>query len=133
MYNYFNDQNDNIEYGENAERINELKKQQDKLKSEQTNNMKFMNQMFATFINENSPEKMQVDSLDTFIKSEIESLLAKILSVLKDNLTTITLQRDGLYCMLFIRNAIKFLVDVKDEATLDMVWQEMHLITSKLT
>ena len=27
MYNYFNDQNDNIEYGENAERINELKKQ----------------------------------------------------------------------------------------------------------
>ena len=43
MYNYFNDQNDNIEYGENAERINELKKQQDKLKSEQTNNMKFMN------------------------------------------------------------------------------------------
>ena len=133
MYNYFNDQNDNIEYGENAERINELKKQQDKLKSEQTNNMKFMNQMFATFINENSPEKMQVDSLDTFIKSEIESLLAKILSVLKDNLTTITLQRDGLYCMLFIRNAIKFLVEAKDEATLDMVWQEMHLITSKLT
>ena len=34
MYNYFNDQNDNIEYGENAERFNELKKQQDKLKSE---------------------------------------------------------------------------------------------------
>jgi hypothetical protein len=58
MFNYFNDQNDNIEYGENAERITELKKQQDKLKSEQTNNMKFMNQMFATFINQNSPEKM---------------------------------------------------------------------------
>jgi hypothetical protein len=35
--------------------------------------------------------------------------------------------------MLFIRNAVKYLVDVKDEATLDMVWQEMHLITSKLT
>ena len=58
MFNYFNDQNDHIEYGENAERITELKKHQDKLKSEQTNNMKFMNQMFATFINQNSPEKM---------------------------------------------------------------------------
>lgn len=50
-----------------------------------------MNQMFAAFINQNSAEKMQKDGLDDFIKTEIESLLCKILSVLKDNLNTIIL------------------------------------------
>jgi hypothetical protein len=96
--------------------------------------MKFMNQMFAGFINQNSIEKMQKDSLDNFIKTEIESLLCKILSVLKENLSTIILQKDGLYCMLFIRNALKYLIEEnKDESALDMVWQEMHIITSKLT
>jgi hypothetical protein len=66
---------------------------------------------------------MQKDSLDDFIKTEIESLLCKILSVLKENLSTIILQKDGLYCMLFIRNALKYLIEEnKDESTLDMVW-----------
>jgi hypothetical protein len=96
--------------------------------------MKFMNQMFAKFTEENSPANVKVDSLDHFIEREIESLLGKILAVLKDNLATMIQQRDGLYCMLFIRNAIKYLQESKDqEGVLDMVWQELHLITSKLT
>jgi len=79
-----------------------------------------MNQLFASLINNNSFPNSNVavspssenpnENFDTFVKNQIHSLLPKILQVLKDNLQIIVGSQDGLYCMLFIRNTLKFLI-----------------------
>ena len=54
VFNYFGGANEQSEDGQNSEKIQRLKKEQEKLKNEQTNNMKFMNQLFASLISNNS-------------------------------------------------------------------------------
>jgi hypothetical protein len=85
---------------------------------------------------------------DQFISSQIASLLPKILLTLKDNLFKIIKSQDGLFSLLFINNAVKqtmeeleqqrlgkggHVEDSPQQRTLDTIWQEMHLIMSKLT
>lgn len=108
-----------------------------------------MNQLFASLINNNSfpvanqaaqPVQENInpnENFDTFVINQIHSLIPKILHVLKDNLQTIVGTQDGLYCLLFARNALTYLIENSKEeinqTSLDLLWQDMHIITSKLT
>ena len=74
-------------------------------------------------------------------------LIRKILTIFKENLTHIINDSNGLYCMLFIQNIVGYIIDSRDQNSseeespenyelqevLDLIWQEMHIITSKLT
>ena len=52
VFNYFNDlSGDGVESPENSEKIERLRVKQEKLKTDQIEHMKFMNQMFAGLIN----------------------------------------------------------------------------------
>lgn len=66
------------------------------------------------------------------------TLLEKILIVFRENLHSILQSNDGLYCLIFIKNCISVLTD--DECKLEgksecinLIWQEIHAIISKLT
>jgi len=46
------------------------------------------------------------DDFDGYLEKMLPSLLAKILGQFKTNLSHVTRSKDGLYCILFIKNAI---------------------------
>ena len=105
--------------------------------------------MFASLIKNNSPQYQgtrdqekapndQNEQLDELIKSQMYDLLQKILSVFKENLNQIIHSQDGLYCMLFIKNCFNYLVECPAETegredSLNLIWQEFHVIMAKLT
>lgn len=112
-----------------------------------------MNQLFKAIINECNqaksdwlkqaqvqPEKVPSEQLRT-----LADLVTKVVCSLKDNLTATLKERDGVYCVLFLRKVVGFYISSMDQEglppslnqqfqeCLDFVWQEMHQITSKLT
>jgi len=111
--------------------------------------MRFMNQMFVKLIQKNvlpkstklEKGKPSTNNFDKYLEGMMPNLLQKILAQFKSSLTHLTKSQDGLYCILFIKNAITTLIErqkkgeitQEEQQTLDLIWQEMHAITSKLT
>ena len=128
----------------NKEQIEKLNAEHDQLNKEKVELMTIMNQMYAHLINNNSLQthseaKFEENSSDQFIFGQINHLLVKILQVYKENLSQIIGTQDGLYCMLFLRNCLRFLTQLNNQKdqniiqALDLIWQEMHIIASSLT
>lgn len=55
--------------------------------------------------------EQQEQQFDAFISGQINNLLPKILLTIKDNLFKIIKSQDGLFSLLFIKNAIKQIME----------------------
>jgi len=134
------------------------------LKGMQTDHLKLMNELFSSIMNPNNESKSQLIKRSKLAQQSqaavarvqeseeevrlMSELIEKILCCLKDNLWSVLTMRDGVYCVLFLRNAVQFLVGKIGEAeeagvegddldfyfkTLDFIWQSLHHATSILT
>mmetsp|Transcript_10037 Transcript_10037/g.15281 ORF Transcript_10037/g.15281 Transcript_10037/m.15281 type:complete len:198 (+) Transcript_10037:2711-3304(+) len=115
VFNYFNDSTQGDGSGENQEKIEGLRKKQKKLKNDQTENLKLMNELFNKFA---SCPKQAKDEKETTTSDHATDLaidlLQKIVCALKDNLSTVAIEQDGIFCVLLIRNALfEFMAQVR--------------------
>jgi hypothetical protein len=114
----------------------------DKLKKTQTEHMKFMNKLYQSISGsqptyrdvsnpENSMEKPS--DMQDFINTHFSRLLSQLLTGLRETLFQQIKTRDGLYTLLLIKHFLTASDDQEHAADLELIWQEMHLIMSKLT
>lgn len=100
--------------------------------------MKFINHLYAKFVSENERVATQQNNdLNLYFKSKFNQILKLVLGVCKENLNQLLETEEGLYCVLFINNCMRMLMLEEDakqtEEALNLIWQDMHVVMSKLT
>ena len=73
--------------------------------------------------------------MEDYLNGILSSLLPKLLASLREQLFAIIKTKDGVYTLLLIKRILVAAAKAgkEHEAELELIWQEMHIVVSKLT
>ena len=73
--------------------------------------------------------------MEDYLNGILSSLLPKLLASLREQLFAIIKTKDGVYTLLLIKRILVAAAKAgkEHEAELELIWQEMHVVLSKLT